>query len=160
MNDIVGFLKTKFVIQSTIMTPPEGNVVEMVMKRKAVGSQFLMLELIPADQFKKELNAAAVEHLDTVDRVANGACRRGSATADNNGIPFSHVIPPETKVCVWCGFGAKTGSVEVIPETREETIPCAEHGAHKIAVRQDGSYDKPDCELFTSGAQAQRIDEP
>lgn len=79
-------------------------------------------------------------------------CHRGTMMMDASGDFFPHVPDPTSGICIHCGDGAPPPPPEAFekkPEgNRIETVGCAEHGSHKLEVRPDGSYDKPDCAMF------------
>jgi hypothetical protein len=87
-----------------------------------------------------------------VTAVSADQCRRGNARIDGAGNPFSHERDPGSKICVWCGDGAPPPPPHAYEKKfdgpRYETIACAEHGSHRLEIKPDGGYEKPDCEMF------------
>lgn len=80
------------------------------------------------------------------------SCRRGTATVDAKGKPFQHEIDGTLGYCLWCGLGAPESkpdpAANLLARGMIETVACDEHGSHRIEVKPDGTFDKPDCKMF------------
>lgn len=143
VSDLYRLLEGKTILQMRILPMAKGNTIDAELELKSNDSLVLMIEAIDAPE--------GIVTRATARRVS-AECRRGTMTVDAEGNPFPHLKPDSTGVCVFCGDGAKEPPPEAIEkpitEDRIETVGCALHGSHKLTVHPDGSYAKPDCEMF------------